>query len=149
MSTTRPTRLSRRDLIRTAALAGIGIASGSTQASEEQATAPSGAVVVLAQLDFDTLEIMQAAMELARSVATETRKEDGCLHYAYGADVNVQTRLQLSEWWRDAAALDAHLHSTHLQEFRRGLRRLGGSSATVKRFAVASVADLKLPPLGA
>lgn len=109
--------------------------------------APSSAVVVLAQLDFDSAETMREGMELAREVAVQTRMEEGCLHYAYGADVNVPTRLQLSEWWRDEAALQRHLRTQHLRRFRVGLRKLGGSGATVKRYSVSEVSDLKLPPL--
>lgn len=110
--------------------------------------APSQAVVVIAQLDFDSVETTRKAMDLARKVALRTRAEDGCLHYAYGLDVDVPTRLQLSEWWRDEAALQAHLHSPHLREFRTGLRKLGGSrAATVKRYAVDNVSDLVLPRL--
>jgi enamine deaminase RidA (YjgF/YER057c/UK114 family)/quinol monooxygenase YgiN len=104
-------------------------------------------VVVLAELDFDSDDRLRQAMALAREVAGRTREEPGCLHYAYGVDVSTPNRLQLSEWWRDDAALQAHLRTPHLTAFRQGLRRLGGSRARVRRYAVGDVGELALPPL--
>ena len=132
----------RRTALKALALLGAGPVLANTTA----APAPPP-VVVLAQLDYASMATMAEAVELARVVAAKTQSEDGCLHYAYGVDINKPNRLLLSEWWRDEAALEAHLHTPHLREFRLGLRRLGGARGTVKRYLVGEVSDLALPPL--
>lgn len=109
----------------------------------------SSMVVVLAQLDFESTRTLRSAVELARDMAERTRAEDGCLHYAYGVDVGNELRLLLSEWWRDDAALNAHLAAPHLRNFRDGLRRLGSLKSSVKRYTVNAVSDLVLPRLDA
>lgn len=126
--------------------ASLGPCTGANASTQNPLDPP---VVVLAQLDFDSVELLNRAVLMAHAVAVETRKEDGCLHYAYGVDVSEPMRLQLSEWWRDESSLAAHLQTSHLRAFRLGLRKLGGSKAKVKRYAVSDVADLALPPLGA
>ncbi len=53
----------------------------------------------------------------ARVVAAATRGDDGCLAYAFAADVEDPDRILSVEVWRDRAALDAHMGHDHTQAF--------------------------------
>lgn len=105
------------------------------------------AIVVLAQIRFDSAALAEKAAMHARQLASKTRMEDGCLHYAFGLDVNDSAQLVLSEWWRDGAALHSHLLTPHLRDFRLALREIGRSRSSVRRYVVDSISDLVLPPL--
>jgi quinol monooxygenase YgiN len=48
------------------------------------------------------------------TVIVETRKEDGCLVYSYGQDVEDPGLIRVFELWRDQAALDAHFKAPHM-----------------------------------
>ena len=48
------------------------------------------------------------------TVIAETRKEDGCLTYSYGVDVEDPGLIRVFEQWRDQAALDAHFRAPHM-----------------------------------
>ena len=48
------------------------------------------------------------------AVIAATRKEDGCLVYSYGEDVEDPGLIRVFELWRDQAALDAHFKAAHM-----------------------------------
>jgi len=87
-------------------------------------------------------EDFESASALARALAEETVKEDGCLHYAFAADLRQSNRLQLSECWLDETALARHLQTDHIASFRSAIGRARVLSRVVKRYEVTSVADL-------
>lgn len=60
-----------------------------------------------------------AIRDAARWMIPETRAEAGCLFYSFGEDVLEEGLFHVVERWRDQAACDAHLQSTHMA-------RLGG-----------------------
>jgi quinol monooxygenase YgiN len=55
----------------------------------------------------------------ARSVATATRGDHGCLAYSFAADLENPDRILSIEIWADQAALDAHMAHLHTAEFLR------------------------------
>lgn len=78
----------------------------------------------------DRIEQMRAA---AATMIAETRKEDGCLGYAFAQDLLDPGLIHIAETWRDGAALRAHGESAHMAAWRE----LAGSLGLGKR-------DLKL-----
>ena len=98
-------------------------------------------IIVLGQLDFHP-EDFEAAKILAAAVMTETMKEDGCMHYAFAADLVHPNRLTLSELWRDGDALSAHFLTPHIQTFRTGMARLRVLKRLVQRHEVSATQDL-------
>ena len=52
------------------------------------------------------------------AMATATRAEDGCAHYAYAEDVMDRGLVRISEIWRDQAALDLHFKTAHMADWR-------------------------------
>jgi quinol monooxygenase YgiN len=53
------------------------------------------------------------------AMVTATRAEDGCDLYAFAFDALDPDCMHITERWRDQAALDAHMASTHMAEFRK------------------------------
>lgn len=98
-------------------------------------------LVVLGRIDVH--EDDAAAMAaLAAPMAHETRKEPGCLHYAFGQDVSEPGRLWLSERWRDADALTEHFRTPHMAAFRAGLRSLRVTHLSASSYEVGATSVL-------
>ena len=53
----------------------------------------------------------------AREMAAATRADDGCVSYAFAADVEDPDRVLGIEVWRDRTALDAHMAHDHTRAF--------------------------------
>jgi quinol monooxygenase YgiN len=98
-------------------------------------------IVVLGQFDFHP-EDFDAAKALAATLMEETAREDGCLKYAFAADLVHPNRLQLGELWRDDASLAAHFLSPHIQAYRAGLAQLRVVKRAVQRHDVTATRDL-------
>ena len=82
------------------------------------------------RIDPDRIEQARAA---ASTMIAETRKEDGCLSYAFAQDLLDPGLIHISETWRDGAALKAHGPA---RTWRRGARRRAawGSAARPKLY---------------
>jgi quinol monooxygenase YgiN len=98
-------------------------------------------IVVLGQFDFHP-EDFETAKALAATLMEETARENGCLKYAFAADLVQPNRLQLGELWRDDASLAAHFLTPHIQAYRAGLSRLRVVNRSVQRHEVTSTRDL-------
>jgi quinol monooxygenase YgiN len=102
-------------------------------------------IIILGRIDVAPEDI-ERAKEAAAIVSRATVEEDGCLHYAYAADLNDPNRLQLSEWWRDQAALEAHFIAPHILTFRQAMSQVRVIKRDVKRYEVSSFGDLNPAP---
>ena len=60
-----------------------------------------------------------------RKVLEATRKEPGCLLYAYGEDVLDPGLVRIVERWRDWSALGAHGETPHIVVWRAALKEIG------------------------
>jgi quinol monooxygenase YgiN len=98
-------------------------------------------IVVLGQFDFHP-DDFEAAKALAATLMEETAREDGCLKYAFAADLVQPNRLQLGELWRDDSSLAAHFLTPHIQAYRAGLSRLRVVNRAVQRHDVTATRDL-------
>ena len=86
--------------------------------------------------DFESVKTNAIALMQA------TVKEDGCMKYAFAADLAEPNCLQLSECWRDDAALSAHFLTAHIQAYRESLKSLRVLSRVVRRYDVTGSRDL-------
>jgi quinol monooxygenase YgiN len=68
---------------------------------------------------------LDQARPLMKAVIEATRQEDGCLFYAFGADVLDPGLIVVAEAWRDEACLGAHLGSAHFAAWRDAGAALG------------------------
>lgn len=61
---------------------------------------------------------LERAKTAMRAVIEATRREDGCLSYAFAEDVLEPGLIHIAESWRDQTALDAHLAAPHFAAWR-------------------------------
>jgi quinol monooxygenase YgiN len=62
-----------------------------------------------------------------RTVLETTRKEKGCLLYAYGEDVLDPGLLRIVERWESWETLEAHSKNTHMKPWRDAIAAVGGA----------------------
>jgi len=58
-----------------------------------------------------------------RAVLTETRKEKGCLVYAFGEDFLDPGLIRIVERWEDWPSLEAHGKTPHIDAWRAALKQ--------------------------
>lgn len=73
-------------------------------------------VVIIGTFDVEASD-RDRAQALFAMMNYETRKEAGCVHYAFSTDLADPARFHLSEVWRDAGALQSHMATPHMAEF--------------------------------
>ena len=80
-------------------------------------------LIVLAQANLGegTLDAGRAAFT---TMIEESRKEEGCLGYAYATDVLDPNVLHIVEKWVDDAALAYHFSTPHMAAFQKALQGL-------------------------
>jgi len=92
-----------------------------------------------------TVRLADGAMEKllpsAMKMMEETRKEDGCISYAYSQDLVDPAVMHVSESWRDQEALSAHFETAHMQIWRKAIGEVG----LLERNLMAHVADEGVP----
>lgn len=60
------------------------------------------------------VENIAAIVPAMERVVQATRREDGCIAYAYAQDMLEPGLIHISEKWRDRAALAAHFKAPHM-----------------------------------
>lgn len=98
-------------------------------------------LVVLGRIEVHPDDVA-AARALATSMAQETRKEPGCLHYAFGQDIAQTNRFWLAEQWQDGEALAEHFKAPHMAAFRAGLRALRVEHLSASSYGVTATTEL-------
>jgi quinol monooxygenase YgiN len=79
------------------------------------------------------------ALKAFKTVCEETRKEDGCICYKLGADLDQENVYNLYEEWESATALDAHTKTAHLAEFLISINAFSAAPIVLKKFEVTRV----------
>ena len=74
-------------------------------------------IVVIGSFRFppSIVGVLRPAME---AMVTASRAEEGCIEYTYALDVLDNGVVRVLEKWRDKAALEAHLRTVHIAEWR-------------------------------
>ena len=70
-------------------------------------------------------EDMERARPHMRAALAATRKEPGCLLYAYGEDVLDPGLVRIVERWQDWPSLRAHDKAPHVVTWRAALKEIG------------------------
>lgn len=83
-------------------------------------------------------ENLEAARPAIDKVVSLTRAEEGCLHYAYAADLFDPCLIRISEKWSGPEALAAHMEAAHMDEWKQAREKLGMTGRTVTMYEVAS-----------
>ena len=75
-----------------------------------------------------TVRVPEEAFETARDAMAKmveaTRKEDGCIRYAYAQDVLDHGVMHISEAWRDREALKAYGATPHMAEWIKAISQV-------------------------
>jgi quinol monooxygenase YgiN len=77
------------------------------------------------------LDNLEALRPHIRTLVAETRKEDGCLLYAFAEDLNEPGVIRIVERWRDWPALEAHGMAPHMAPFKAVMAGAGVVSREV------------------
>lgn len=77
-----------------------------------------------------------AVREALHAMETETRKEAGCLTYAFSADINDPSMVRIFERWESQEALAAHLKTPHMAAFGAAVAKIQPRSVDLKAYAV-------------
>jgi quinol monooxygenase YgiN len=80
----------------------------------------------------DAVKVMEAA----------TRKEPGCLKYAFSIDIADPGMIRVTERWESLDAIKAHLTSPHMAEFNRAVGALQPKGLDIKAYEVAREVQL-------
>lgn len=83
------------------------------------------------------------AVAVFAPVIAATNEEAGCISYHVFEDPWQPGRFRLFEEWTDQASLDDHLGADHMATFRDALPALGGISADIAKYVIATVGPLR------
>ena len=92
-------------------------------------------VVIAGWMDYADRDKVLAA---CRTLTERTLAEPGCLGYAFSADAENPDRIRVFEWWSSQEALDAHLATSHVQDFRDLVSGIDRTGRALHRFAVSA-----------
>jgi quinol monooxygenase YgiN len=133
--------MNRRDFLSNGLVAAASIGAGGK--TDESIESSAGKLVgVLAELTFAQGAGEQGAAALAR-LATETRKEPGCLRYVVARDMLDPDRFHLSELWDGVRSLADHFATPHMTAFSATARGLGFAAPFIKQLSIADLKDLR------
>ena len=68
---------------------------------------------------------LEKLLPAAKTMMDKTRKEDGCISYAYSQDLVDPSLMHVAEAWRDREALAAHFETPHMAVWRAAIREVG------------------------
>jgi len=71
-----------------------------------------------------------------------TRKESGCLKYAFSVDVTDAGMVRVTERWESLDAIKAHMASPHMAEFNKAVMALRPKGLDIKAYEVAREVQL-------
>lgn len=72
--------------------------------------------------------VREEYLEIARELAEETKKEEGCIQYVLYEDIKEPAILTMIEEWTDEEAINAHMESAHMKRIIPELRALREST---------------------
>ena len=87
-------------------------------------------------LVIGTVRVPEKAFDSSRPamerMIAETRKEDGCIRYAFARDLVDPGLMHVSEAWRDRDSLTAHARSAHMREWQAAIGAVGVSERNLR-----------------
>ena len=66
-------------------------------------------------------ETILALKDVINTLEVETKKEKGCIDYAFSVDISNPSIVRISELWEDRGSLEAHLTTVHVDNFRNAM----------------------------
>ncbi len=99
-------------------------------------------IALVGTMTFDPAEIAPFA-QAVRDMVGRVRAEDGCVHYSLLVEDEAAGLVNVSEIWRDDAALQAHLAQPWTASF---FARFGGRTKDVSLLIYDVAATRPFPP---
>jgi quinol monooxygenase YgiN len=84
----------------------------------------------------------EAFVKMLQAHVPRVRKKDGCIAYAFAADVLDPDVVRMSEAWRDQESLEAHLADKEFQGVLEELAHIGLIARSVQRYDVSSSTEI-------
>jgi quinol monooxygenase YgiN len=84
-----------------------------------------------------------AGIAAAVEMMEATRREAGCISYAFSADLSEPGTFRIFEEWETPEALAAHFQAPHMATFQKAIGGLGVQEMKVQRYEVSSVGLLR------
>ena len=78
----------------------------------------------------------ERAKEAIAKMEEATRKEEGCVTYAFSLDINDPTTIRVIERWRSLDDIKAHMASPHMADFNHAMAAIRPSGLDVKAYEV-------------
>jgi quinol monooxygenase YgiN len=88
-------------------------------------------LIILTDVFFETPEELGRILALSQSMVAASRKEKGCVTYAYARDGVDPSIMRVIEVWQDEASHSAHTKSPHYAQYQAATAAAG---AKVKSF---------------
>ena len=79
---------------------------------------------------------IEGVRDALHTMEEETRKEPGCLTYAFSIDVNDPNMLRIFERWESEDALKAHFKAPHMAAFGAAVAKIQPKSMEVKVYEI-------------
>ena len=92
-------------------------------------------VIVAGEVVVESAAI-DAVRDALRTMETETRKEPGCVTYAFSVDINDPNMMRVFEVWESMEALRKHFGMPHMATFGTAVAKIQPKSVTVKAFEI-------------
>ena len=87
-------------------------------------------------------ELREEARHAALEMVEATRREAGCLSYAFYADLVDPGTFFIFEEWESDAALGAHFQSEHMARFQQQAATLVAGPPSITRYTVESASKM-------
>jgi len=68
-----------------------------------------------------------------------TRKEPGCITYAFSTDVSSPNTIRVTEQWNSLDDIKAHMASPHMAQFQKDVMSLQPTSLSVKAYEAKEI----------
>ncbi len=81
---------------------------------------------------------IDALMPLVRATLAASRREEGCIAYAFAFDVEDRGLVRVFEQWQSRAHLQAHFKQPHMGPWRAKLAEVGASGRDLMAYEVDS-----------
>ena len=96
-------------------------------------------ILVAVEVKVKSGDAAQARDAIAK-MEEATRKEAGCITYAFSVDINDDTTIRVIERWKSLDDIRSHMASPHMAEFNRAMGALRPSGLDVKAYEATEVA---------
>ena len=98
-------------------------------------------IIVSGEIEIDPAAAA-GLMDAAEAMMAATRREDGCLSYAFYQSLENPGVFRVFEEWETLDHLQAHFETAHMAAWRARLGEIGVARRDVKRYEVSSAESL-------